>query len=316
MLYFSHRTGSWPLARLILLIHALMLCFPVAVVAKPYKAGEIYTPEARLYGKYVFSMRAAKGSGVISAFFLWKNGSEQPGSFWEEVDIEIFGKNNAQSWQSNIITGTATARITYEATHSHDFSFGDDFHIFALEWTPASLTWYVDDMSVRTEDSEQAAALVSPAQLRFNLWASDDPAWVGPWNDAILPVFMHVDWVEYYAWNDADGGFESERLWRDDFDTFDSTRWAKADWTFDDNRADFIPENAYVQNGLLVLALTPEGAGGSSSSSSSSSNSSSSASSSSGRRPNSGGGSGGCLGLVLGGFFYFLLSRRRRARRV
>jgi beta-glucanase (GH16 family) len=316
MLYFSHRTASWPLPRLILLIHALILCFPAAVVAKPYKAGEIYTPEARLYGKYVFSMRSAKGSGVISAFFLWKDGSEQEGNLWEEVDIEVFGKDNAETWQSNIITGMDSSRIVDEAIHEHDFSFGDEFHTFTLEWTPDSLTWYVDGAVVRTEDtvsSEQVAELVSPAQLRFNLWASVDPAWVGDWDDAILPVFMHVDWVEYYAWNDTDGGFESQPLWRDDFDDFDSELWAKADWTFADNRADFIPENAYVQNGLLVLALTHEGSGGSSSSSSSSSNS---ASSSSGGRPNSGGGSEGCLGLVLGGFLYFFLSRRRRARRV
>jgi hypothetical protein len=271
MLYFSHRTASWPLPRLILLIHALILCFPAAVVAKPYKAGEIYTPEARLYGKYVFSMRSAKGSGVISAFFLWKDGSEQEGNLWEEVDIEVFGKDNAETWQSNIITGMDSSRIVDEAIHEHDFSFGDEFHTFTLEWTPDSLTWYVDGAVVRTEDtvsSEQVAELVSPAQLRFNLWASVDPAWVGDWDDAILPVFMHVDWVEYYAWNDTDGGFESQPLWRDDFDDFDSELWAKADWTFADNRADFIPENAYgrlliqfvqlIELCKLLIGRTPE----------------------------------------------------------
>lgn len=285
----------------------LLLCCGAAG-AKPYKAGEIYTPQAWTYGKYVFSMRAAKGSGVISAFFLWKDDSEQAEVAWEEVDIEVFGKDNAQVWQSNIITGMDPPRITDEGTHTHDFSFGDDFHTFTLEWTPTSLTWYVDGEVARTEDtasSNQVDDLVSPAQLRFNLWASDEPTWVGPWDDAILPVFMHIDWVEYYAWDNAAGDFETNPEWRDDFDSFDTGRWAKADWTFTGNRADFIPENAYVQNGLLVLALTREETG--------SSSSSSSTSSSSGGRSNSGGGSGGCLGFVMGGLLYLLLSPRRKA---
>ena len=40
------------------------------VLAKPYKGAEIFTSDAEMYGKYVIRMRAAKGSGVISNFFL------------------------------------------------------------------------------------------------------------------------------------------------------------------------------------------------------------------------------------------------------
>jgi beta-glucanase (GH16 family) len=256
-------------------------------------------------------MRAAKGSGVISAFFLWKDGSEQPGNQWEEVDIEVFGKGNAESWQSNIITGTSSARITSEATHPHDFSFGDDFYEFTLEWTPDSVTWLVNDEVIRiadTDNNDQVDELISPAQLRLNLWASEETGWVGPWDDSMLPVYMHIDWMEYYAWDGTAGDFELDPAWRDDFDSFDSGRWAKADWTFTGNRADFIPENAYVQNGLLVLALTRDDEDGSSSGSSSSG----SGGSSSRGGSNSGGGSGGCLGFLMGSFFYFLLSPRRK----
>ena len=51
-----------------------------------------FHPAANLYGKYVVRMRAAKASGMISNFFLWKDGSEMSGVFWEEVDVEVFGK--------------------------------------------------------------------------------------------------------------------------------------------------------------------------------------------------------------------------------
>src|SRR5690606_13709396 len=47
--------------------------------------------------------------------------------------------------------------------------------------------------------------------------------------------------------------------WRDDFHSFDSNRWSKANWTFGENLADFDPANVVVRNGILVLALTREG---------------------------------------------------------
>lgn len=276
-----------------------MLAFPLAAGAKPYKGAEIFTHNAMFHGKYVMRMRAAKGGGVISAFFLWKNGSELPEVPWEEVDIEVMGMDNAESWQSNIITGLGEP-LTSEQEHHHDFSFGDGYRTFTLEWTQNTLTWSVDGDIVRTVNGGPADGLVNPAQIRLNVWASESPEWAGPWDESILPVYMRVDWVEYYKWNGA--GFNAAPEWRDDFDTFDSSRWGKADWTFDGNRVDFIPGNAYVQNGSLVLALTRETQSGSSSTSSSSS---------------SGGGSGGggCIGLLMAAFLiFFFRSMSRRAR--
>src|SRR5688572_19519436 len=75
------------------LIAALISCLPLTVNAKATKGAQVRTNETQLYGKYVFRMRAAKGSGLISSFFTWKEGSELPGALWEEIDIEVFGKN-------------------------------------------------------------------------------------------------------------------------------------------------------------------------------------------------------------------------------
>jgi endo-1,3-1,4-beta-glycanase ExoK len=46
-------------------------------------------------------------------------------------------------------------------------------------------------------------------------------------------------------------------VWRDDFDTFDTSRWQKNSHTFAENASQFAPENAVVKNGLLVLSITP-----------------------------------------------------------
>lgn len=221
--------------------------------AKPYKCAEIFTNEAYLYGKYVFRMQAAKASGIISNFFLWKEGSELSDVFWEEVDIEVFGKDQADALQTNIITGL-DHRITSEQIHSIG-SLGDKYHTYTLEWTPDKVRWLVDGKEIRVSTGGQAGDLVNPSQMRFNFWPPDSPEWVGPWNDDILPIEMFVNWVEYYSWDGSRFNFE----WRDDFDSLNPSRWGTADWTFAENRADFVPANAVTKNGYLVLAMTHEG---------------------------------------------------------
>lgn len=226
--------------------------------AKPYKGAEIYSNQSYHYGRYEMRMRAAKGSGVLSTFFTYKNGSEQNGVFWEEIDIEIFGKNNATQWQSNVIIGTNRPTTKTEGVHTAPVSLGDAYHTYVLEWTPNYIAWFVDGTEIRRINGGQfVTSLNSPQSLRFNLWAANIPEWVGPWNPNILPVYQFVDYIEYKPFISATNSFGVG--WRDDFNSFDSNRWGKANWTFGENLADFDPANVVVKNGVLVLALTREG---------------------------------------------------------
>ena len=44
--------------------------------AKPYKGAEVYSLESVLYGRMEMRMRMIRGSGLLSTFFTYKNGSE------------------------------------------------------------------------------------------------------------------------------------------------------------------------------------------------------------------------------------------------
>ena len=91
--------------RSFLILFAVLMGLSTDLSAKPYKGAEIYTNQSYLYGRYEMRMRVANASGVLSTFFTYKNGSEVSNTFWEEIDIEVFGKDNATVWQSNIILG-------------------------------------------------------------------------------------------------------------------------------------------------------------------------------------------------------------------
>ncbi|WP_437617847.1 family 16 glycosylhydrolase [Sorangium sp. So ce1151] len=241
-------------AGLMLAAASLSLAVSSTAVAKPYKGAEVYTPQGYLHGRIEVRMRMARGSGILSTFFTYKDGSELSGAFWEEIDIEIFGKDNARSWQSNIITGMGT-RVTSEQVHTADASLADGYHTYGLEWSPDYVAWSIDGREVRRSTGAQVATLRSPQGLRMNTWSSDAVEWVGAFDDSVLPQHQFVNWIKYYRYNN--GGFEL--AWQDEFDSLDGARWSKADWTFDGNRVDFDPQNVTVKDGTLVLSLTREG---------------------------------------------------------
>jgi hypothetical protein len=232
----------------------LALGVPLTGHAKPYKGGEIYSSQSYRNGRIEVRMRMARGSGLLSTFFTYKTGSEGSGAFWEEIDIEVFGKDNAVAWQSNIITGMGT-RTTSEEVHTIATSLADNYHTYTLEWTPDSVTWKFDGTVVRETRGGQAGSLTNPQTLRFNIWAANIPEWVGAFDEGALPQYQFVNWIKYYRYE----GGQFVLDWTDEFDSFNGGRWARANWTFAENLADFDPNNVVVQNGTLVLALTREG---------------------------------------------------------
>jgi endo-1,3-1,4-beta-glycanase ExoK len=235
---------------------AVLLTEAGTVEAKAYKGAEVYSLQGVLYGRMEMRMRMIRGSGLVSTFFTYKNGSETAGTTWEETDIEVLGKNDATTWQSNLITGNP--RVTSEQLYSSTSSLADSYHTYTLEWTPDYVSWSFDGAMVRKTEGGQASSLVNAATLRFNAWASSSTGWVGALDEAALPAYQFVNWIKYYRYEN--GQFVLD--WTDEFDSFDSSRWAKGNWTFDGNLVDFDPANALVQDGTLILAITKEGATG------------------------------------------------------
>lgn len=236
--------------------------FTASLSAKPYKAAEIYSNQTYHYGRYEVRMKVAKGSGVLSTFFTYKNGSEIGNTFWEEIDIEVFGKNNATQWQSNVIIGANRPTTKTEGVHTAA-SLGDGYHTYVLEWTPSYIAWFVDGGEVRRITGGQfVTSLTSNQDIRFNIWAANIAEWVGAFNANVLPVYQFVNYIEYKPYNASTKSFTTSGSWRDDFNSFDTSRWNKANWTFAENYADFDTNNVIVKDGTLILALTREGATG------------------------------------------------------
>jgi endo-1,3-1,4-beta-glycanase ExoK len=246
--------------------------FTSAPWASATKSAELLTAESYGYGRVEARVRFAPGDGIVSSIFLWKDGSERAGTFWNELDFEKLGANCRL--ETNPIYGNPASN--HSQRHALELDLCGAFHTYTYEWTPEAIAWLVDGVEIRRETGAVAQAFAENAsggmQIRFNLWPGD-ASFGGNFNPASLPVHEYVDWVQFSAYRD--GAFEL--LWREDFDAATlPDGWVAGDWPSPKNKSTHAPENVNFIDGYAVLSLTaddalgpagamPEGVGGTSS---------------------------------------------------
>ncbi|MBN2193720.1 MAG: family 16 glycosylhydrolase [Polyangiaceae bacterium] len=239
--------------------HSVALACAIAVsawgtLAHATKSAEFYTTTSYQYGRFEASIRFPAGSGVIGAFFLWKDGSEVAGTFWNELDIEKVGADCALD--TNAFYGDPEQVHTMDIPVTADLCGG--FHTYAYEWTPEYIAWFVDGTEVRRETGETATAYAENAtegmQLRFNIWPGD-ASFGGVFDPSILPVVQQIDWVQYSSY--ANGAFQL--AWREDFNaTTAPTGWARGTWDSPKGLSTHSDSNVTFADGVAILALTDD----------------------------------------------------------
>lgn len=154
----------------------------------------------------------AMASAATSAFWFYDpldaDRKYKPGSYTEEIDVfEIFGKHPTLA---NTLFMTVhrqetpyvetLVRINLKSTGSQwvaPHNFTDEYHVFALLWTPEQITWYVDGAerwSIRNEFHK------NPLHMMFDSEIME--AWGGLPDPHDLPSRFLVDYVR--TWQRAE----------------------------------------------------------------------------------------------------------------
>jgi len=238
---------------------AVIICFLLSsfihLNGKDYKGAEFRTKQAFLYGRFEVRMKSAYREGMLSSFFTYHDFSGGLEN-WNEIDIEILGR-----YPNDIQFNTITAGQTNHVSHYPlPFSPHEDFHIYAFEWTPNYVAWFVDGVEVYRQTGEHIPTLNKPQKLMMNIWYPEASNWSGVFNPDALPAFAYYDWVKYYLYTPGAGNYGTDNnftfSWSDDFSYWNTSRWEKASHTWVGNGCDFIPENAVLRDGYLILCLT------------------------------------------------------------
>jgi beta-glucanase (GH16 family) len=160
------------------------------------------------YGRIEARMKLPAGQGLWPAFWMLGNDFAQTG--WPgcgEIDImEHIGKEPTRAYGTIHGPGySGGSGIGASYTLPSGQRFADDYHVFAIEWEPEAIRWYVDGNLYQTR---------TPADLPTGKkWVFDHPffiilnlavggSWPGnPDATTVFPQMIYVDYVRVYERN-------------------------------------------------------------------------------------------------------------------
>jgi len=164
---------------------------------RAYDAAEIRSREpigTFTYGRFEVRMRAARGSGLLSSFLAYR---PVP---WDEIDLEFLGRRPTAVEANLDVSPTETPQEVAAFPRLHDLSFDASaaFHVYAFEWDPTEVRWYVDGALI--DRSNNPGAIPSlPLRLALKLWPSTDSSRAGPIDASRWPAHARYGWVRVYA---------------------------------------------------------------------------------------------------------------------
>ncbi len=172
-----------------------------------YTSGRIHTKGKfeQTYGRFEARIQMPYGQGIWPAFWMMGDTAGQGG--WPdcgEIDImENIGKEPDIAHGTIHGPGYSGAKGLGAAfTLPGGKAFKDGFHVFAVEWEPGEIRWYVDGemyKKITKADLPAGARWVydHPFYLLLNLAVGGD--WPGyPDATTVLPQAMRVDYVRVY----------------------------------------------------------------------------------------------------------------------
>ena len=238
---------------------ALLLSVTAApATAWAVASAELSTTQAYFYGRFEARIRFAPGDGIVSSFFLWKNGSDQAGAFWNELDFEKVAVDCHMT--TNARYGNPSAN--HSQTNALNVDICGSYHDYRFEWTPTYIAWSVDGQEFRRDTGATATAYSQNAtagmQFHFNVWPGNSN-FGGNFNASILPVHEYISWVQYSSY--TNGTFTPQ--WKEEFDAGTlPTGWVVGNFASPFNLSVHNPSNVNFVDGIAVLSVTADNATG------------------------------------------------------
>lgn len=171
-----------------------------------YTSGSIVTTPAysQQFGYIEAKIKTDYGIGYFPAFWTFIAQGAIGNS--EEIDIfEMLGSLPANTMTSNIHDNYCDS--LYLSTHSNCgnipefyeenqlwFNYQENYHLYAIEWSPGTINWYVDHVKIRTSYSHD---ITSPVRIILN-FALGDYGSNQPNSTTNFPATMKIDYVRVY----------------------------------------------------------------------------------------------------------------------
>jgi len=164
---------------------------------RKYSSAAITSNKSFLYGRFEAELKPPKVSGFVTGIFLHRDSPRQ------EIDIEFTG-NNPTKILTNVYynPGVEGARFDYGYRGTPleielGFDASEDYHLYAIEWEPNQIRWYVDNILVHTRNSWGPTPIPHlPMKFHINLWPTKSRELAGNIDDSKLPINLYLKSVQ------------------------------------------------------------------------------------------------------------------------
>jgi beta-glucanase (GH16 family) len=168
----------------------------------PYRSGMVSTGRPDLnsgvkwqgsYGFYEARIKLEAGRGKWPAFWLLPTDKQWP----PEIDIMEFLGHNPKEVLMTYHWADADGKHKEDSSYiKSDVAYTDDWHIYAVNWQPGRIDWYIDGILKKSETSLNIPG--KPMQLILNLAVGGHlPG--NPDASSKFPTSMSVDYVRVYG---------------------------------------------------------------------------------------------------------------------
>jgi beta-glucanase (GH16 family) len=211
----------------------MSLVVDLAENSKGYSCGEIRSIDRYRYGRLEARIKSPAtdvASGYISSLFTYvfrpdgaNNDDTSAPIRWREIDIEMEG-GRPDKFQANYIYGDDEwewwkTRSWGAYAEKIDIGPISEWRVYALEWTPDAIKWYIDGELVKTLLPEDLFAGAHNSQdgiphtldanlpeyamgLYMNFWIPNDEvqdSFGGNKAGNVYPMAAQYDWFRYYS---------------------------------------------------------------------------------------------------------------------
>lgn len=168
---------------------AHLIISKIATGGRQYRSGAIASKQSFSYGRFEAEIKAAKGSGLITGFFLHRTAPRQ------EIDVEL-PSSDPHSMLVNVYfnPGDDGAEMNFGYRGSPcridlGFDATQDFHLYTVDWRSDRIVWSVDGRAVHERASWDPTPIPHlRMRLHANLWASRVEKLFGRIDPAAFPA--------------------------------------------------------------------------------------------------------------------------------
>ncbi len=131
---------------------------------EPYTAAEMQSSGKFQYGRYETIMQPARGSGLVTAFFTYTG--PWFGDPHDEIDIEFLGSDTTKIHFNYFKNGKSIKPATFDLP----FDAASKPHLYAFEWRPDGVTWFVEGVPIYATEAGDPGVPVAPGKVMFSAW--------------------------------------------------------------------------------------------------------------------------------------------------